>query len=133
MGDELKNAIDVFLDHLLSEKSLATEMKEIRKLKKEFSEVIIRLMTEKNLTLVRVKSHKLGPTDIVLKRKIKKVSITPKLLQKTLDGLHGEVVDAKMVDDLMKKIQSTENQEEYSCLQIKKLKLTETDDNAIVE
>ena len=79
----------------------------------------MRLMKEKDLLVVRVMTHKDGPKDIILKNELKKLVLHLKMIQKALGEYHGEILQQKLVDDIMEKLRnSAESVETYS-LQIK--------------
>ena len=133
MSEDLGQMIKGFLDQHGQENQMMSEMKEVRKSKKEYCETVMRLMKEKDLLVVRVMTHKDGPKDIILKKRIKKATITPKLIQKALGEYHGEILQQKLIDDIMQKLRNAADSVETFSLQIKKLKVDNSEPTVLGE
>ncbi|MBJ23701.1 MAG: hypothetical protein CMB64_03430 [Euryarchaeota archaeon] len=133
MSEDLGQMIKGFLDQHGQENQMMSEMKEVRKSKKEYCETVMRLMKEKDLLVVRVMTHKDGPKDIILKKRIKKATITSKMIQKALGEYHGEILQQKLIDDIMQKLQNSADSVETFSLQIKKLKVDNSEPTVLGE
>ena len=133
MSEDLGRMIKCFLDQYGQEAKMMSDLKDIRRTKKECSDTVMRLMKEKDLLVVRVMTHKDGPKDIILKKRIRKATITAKMIQKALGEYHGEVLQPKLVEDIMEKLRNSAESVETFSLQIKKLKVDDSEPTVIGE
>ncbi len=130
MGPMIKS----FLDDCSRENKLQDEIKEIRQSKKSKSTSVISIMSDRNLNVVRVVSHKDGPRDIILQRKHKRQSLTPKLLRSLLESCAGETIQEQTIDKILNQIKKPpEDSAEILSLQVKKLKTEETEPTVLAE